>query len=66
MYARGDFLIVLYNPVVLTRAVYNRDRKMGIFLSILLVVSFVTSSIIEAFETLEGKLPVANLFLAIL
>ena len=57
--ARGLFL-PLYNLVILTIrvwAVYDRERKMGIFLSTLLVVIFVARFIVEAFwvATIKSK-----------
>ena len=64
MYSCMDsFLAFLNNLVILTIrtwAVYNRDRKMRIFLSTLFVVSFVANFTIAAFfiKTLECKHPV--------
>ena len=63
MYSCVDFFLALYNLVILTIrtwVVYNRDRKMGIFLLTLLAASFVAGFIIEGLLTknLECKHPV--------
>ena len=60
MHSHMDFFLALYDLVILTIRtwiVYNRDLKMGVFLSTLVVVSFAANFTVEALfmETLVGK-----------